>query len=111
LIAVAFLELYPKAEMFGRENLSPALSAISHYLELNMRGGKLRVLDSTMLTAALVMTSLLHPEISKLIGGQTPKLNSQEAGRAYSGFWLDLLTPRTPVYAVPSEERVGEPSG
>jgi hypothetical protein len=41
LIAVAFLELHPKAEVFSQELLSPALAAISTYLEMNIKSGRL----------------------------------------------------------------------
>jgi AcrR family transcriptional regulator len=99
LMAVAFLELHWKAEAFGREHFSPVLSSISHYLEMNIKGGKLRDLDPTMMTAGLMMTPLMHPGISKLIGGNEPPfVNGQEAGRAYARFWLDLLTPRDSGY-------------
>jgi AcrR family transcriptional regulator len=101
LIAVAFLELGPKAEAFCREHFSPALSAISHYLEVNIAAGKLRSLDPRMLTAALVTMGLMHPGISRLIDGNTSRISSQEAGRAYAGFWLDLLGPRLSPYAQP----------
>lgn len=101
LIAVAFLELGPKAEAFSREHFSPPLSAISHYLEVNIAAGKLRALDPRMLTAALVTTGLMHPGILRLIDGSASRINSQEAGRAYAGFWLELLAPRLSAFAQP----------
>ena len=67
LLAVAFLELHPKAKAFSQELLSPALAAISNYLEMNIKSGKLRPLDPTMLTAALMATTLMYREISRLI--------------------------------------------
>jgi|HubBroStandDraft_2_1064218.scaffolds.fasta_scaffold311558_1 AcrR family transcriptional regulator len=102
LIAVAFVELYPKAELFSREYLSPALSAICGYLEMNIKSGKIRVSDSRMLTAALVMTGLMHSGISSLIEGDKPDLNWQKADRACSGFWLDLLVPKMYLLAPPA---------
>ena len=101
LIAVAFLELRPKAEAFSQEYLSPALSAISHYLKMSIKGGKLRDLDSTLLTAALMMTTLMHTTISRMIDYNMPLLNYQEMNRAYAKFWLDLLAPRIPDYPAP----------
>jgi AcrR family transcriptional regulator len=101
LIAVAFLELRPKAEAFSQEHLSPALSAISHYLEMSIKGGKLRDLDSTMLTAALMMTTLMHTTISRMIDYKMPLLNYQEVNCVYARFWLDLLAPRMSAYPVP----------
>jgi AcrR family transcriptional regulator len=102
LITVAFLELHWKAEVFGNEYLSPLLSQISRYLETNIQHGKLRRLDPTILTTALVMTTLMHPGISRLINHKNPIYqNSPEAGRAHARFWLDLLAPGLPL--VPAE--------
>jgi len=88
------------------------LSAISNYLEMNIKGGKLRDLDPTMMTAGLMMTPLMHPGISKLIAGSKPAFeNGQEAGRAYAKFWLDLLTPRLPATSTPIVQSGDEHSG
>jgi AcrR family transcriptional regulator len=103
LIAVAFVELHTKAEEFCMEKLSPAFSAINHYLEMNIRNGKIRDLDATMLTSALIMTVLTHPGIYNLIDGDKPVYaNSLEAHRAYARFWLDLIAPRVPAYPSPT---------
>jgi len=98
LIAIAFLEMHPKAETFIQEHISPALSAISHYLEMSIKSGKLRDLDPTILTAALMTTTLTHTEISRLIDKNKPLLNYQERNRAHARFWLDMLAPRMLVY-------------
>ena len=95
LIAVAFLELHWKTESFCQEYLSPIFSAISHYVEMNIENERVRNLDPTMVTAALVTTVMAHGEISRLIDGE--KLSypgSREASSAYTKFWLDVLTPR-----------------
>jgi AcrR family transcriptional regulator len=108
LIAVAFVELEWKAEAFCEEHLAPELSAINHYFKMSMKSGRIRDLDPTMLTAALMTTALVHPGISKLIEGQNPAhSNSQEAGRAHARFWLELLTPKAAPYPWPSVERSG----
>lgn len=110
LIAIAFLEMHPKAETFVQERLSPTLSAISRYLDMSIKGGKLRDLDSAYLTAALMMTSLTHAEIRRLIDKDQPILNYNERNRAYARFWLDMLAPRLQEYPLPAsaagEERV-----
>jgi AcrR family transcriptional regulator len=103
LLAVAFLELHPKAEAFSQELLSPALAAISNYLEINIKSGKLRNLDPTMITAALMTTTLMHREISRLIDRNKPLLSYQEVNRAHANFWLDLLTPRMRADSSPNE--------
>lgn len=102
LIAVAFLEMHPKGEAFIQERLSPALLAISQYLEMNIKGGKIRDLDSTAVTAALMMTTLTHAEVSRLIDKNRPLLNHQERNRAQARFWLDMLAPRMPAHESPA---------
>ena len=97
LILVAFLEMHPKAETFIQERLSPALSAISHYLEVSIKDRKLRDLDSTLLTAALMMTTLTYAEFSRLIDKNKPLQNYHERNRAHARFWLDMLAPKTLV--------------
>lgn len=92
LIAVAFIELRGKAEAVCSEYLSPALSAVNRYLANNMKNGKLRALDSSLVTSALVATVMVHPELSKLITGVPPLYaDRKEAIRAYSKFWTDVL--------------------
>jgi AcrR family transcriptional regulator len=103
LIAVAFLELHWKTESFCQEYLSPIFSAISRYVEMNIESERLRNLDPTMVTAALVTTVMAHAEISRLIDGDKLVFpGSREAASAYTRFWLDVLTPRP----VPSQSAV-----
>ena len=110
LVAVAFIELHAKADRFCLECLSPVFSAINRYLEMNIRSGRIRDLDPTMLTSALIMTVLTHPGIYNLIDGIKPEYsNSLEAHRAYSRFWLDLIVPRMPAYPSPIAQMSGEP--
>jgi AcrR family transcriptional regulator len=102
LIAVAFIELRTKADEFCQQQLSPVFSTINHYLEMNIKSGKIRDLDPTILTSALTMTVLTHPGIYNLIDGNKPAYsNSLEAHRAYARFWLDLIVPRMPAYPSP----------
>jgi AcrR family transcriptional regulator len=109
LISVAFIELRTKADEFCQEQLSPVFSTINHYFEMNIRSGKIRDLDPTILTSALIMTVLTHPGIYNLIDGNKPVYSSSlEAHRAYARFWLDLLTPRMPAYPSPIAQITGE---
>jgi AcrR family transcriptional regulator len=95
MIAIAFLELHWRSEVFGNEFLAPVFAQISRYLDLNIKDGRLRGLDPTILTSALLMTSLLHPGIARLIGGSGAGVSGHpEAANSYSAFWLDLLVPR-----------------
>jgi hypothetical protein len=57
-----------------------------------------------MLTAALMMTTLMHATISRLIDHNKPLLNYQEVNRAHAKFWLDLLAPRVSAYPLPITE-------
>ena len=112
LIAIAFVELHTKAEEFCLEKLTPAFSAINHYLEMNIRSGKIRDLDPTMLTSALIMTALTHPGIYNLLGGKSPSYsNSLEAHREYARFWLELTVPRMPAYPSPFAQITEEHPG
>lgn len=98
LIAVAFLELHWKTEAFCQEYLSPIFSAISRYVEMNIENERVRNLDPTMVTAAMVTTVMAHAEISRLIDGDKLAYpGTREAASAYTKFWLDVLTPR-PVF-------------
>jgi AcrR family transcriptional regulator len=94
LIAVAFIELNWKAAAVCREHLSPMFSAVNRYLARNIECGKLRNLDASLVTAALTMTVMAHPEFSRLITGTPPPYSdSREAIRVYAKFWLDVLVP------------------
>ena len=111
LIGVAFIELHAKASEFCLANLSPVFSAINGYLEMNIKIGRIRDLDPTILTSALIMTVLTHPGIYKLIDGKKPVYSSsQEAHRAYSRFWLNLIVPRMPAHSAPIALTEGEHS-
>ncbi|MGA2888116.1 MAG: TetR/AcrR family transcriptional regulator [Terracidiphilus sp.] len=109
LMAVAFIELHTRAEKFCLEYLSPIFSPINSYLEMNIRNGKIRELDPTMLTSALIMTVLAHQGIYNLIDGNKPVYsNSQGTYRAHSRFWLDLITPKVSAYPSPVTQKSEE---
>ncbi len=92
LIAVALIELRWKAAAICNEHFSPIFSAFNHYLVTNIENGRIRNLDPGMITSALAMTVMVHPELSRLLsGGPPPHSDSREAIRAYTKFWLDIL--------------------
>jgi AcrR family transcriptional regulator len=102
LIAVALVEMQWKADIFCEECLTPTFSAISKYLAINVQNGRIRNLDPTMVTAALTTMVFVHPWLSRLVDGdKLSYADTRDAGRAYSRFWLDVLSPRTPVYLQP----------
>lgn len=96
LIAVALIELRWKAESICQQHLSPAFAAFTHYLARNIETGRIRNLDPRMITSALAMTVIVHPDLSRLISGALPPHpDSRDAVRAYTKFWLDILTPQS----------------
>lgn len=106
LIAVAFIELRWKAATVCHEHLSPIFSAVNRYLAANIESGKLRALDSSLVTASLTVTVMVmvHPEFSKLIGESRPPFtDSREAIKTYTRFWLDVLLPSAADSALAKE--------
>jgi AcrR family transcriptional regulator len=102
LIAVAMLEFEFKSDTFCDEFLSPAFAAIGRYLNLSVRNGKIRNLDPTMVTAALTTMVLVHPWLSRLLeDDQQSYADNRDAGRAYTRFWMDVLSPRMAAYKKP----------
>lgn len=98
LIAVALIELRWKAESVCHQHLSPIFSAFTQYLAKNIENGKIRNLDPRMITSAMAMTIMVHPELSRLISGTPPPhADNREAIRAYTSFWLDILTPQPSI--------------
>lgn len=94
LVGVALLELRGKAEDLCRENLSPLFAAISAYLSKNIETGTVRNLNPAIVTAAIALTVVVQPELSKLIEGNgLSHLGSREAIDEYSSFWLNVLVP------------------
>ncbi|MDR3726824.1 MAG: helix-turn-helix domain containing protein [Terracidiphilus sp.] len=97
IIAVAFLELPWKAEAYCREYFAPIFLVLNRYLAEKIESNKMRDVDPTIVTVALVMTVMMHPWILKVI--DTDRLadyGGQADLHGLSRFWLDVLTP-TPV--------------
>ena len=96
LMAVALIELRWKAESICQQHLTPVFAAFTRYLARNIEMGRIRNLDTRMITSALAMTAIVHPDLSRLIsGGPPPHPDSRDAVRAYTKFWLDILTPQS----------------
>jgi AcrR family transcriptional regulator len=94
LIAVALLELRGPAVAVCREHLTPLFSAISDYLAKNIENGKVRNLNPSIVTAAIALTVIAQPELSRLVDGSPlSHLDGREAINEYSAFWLDVLVP------------------
>jgi len=96
LIAVALLEFRGPAEAVCREHLTPLFAAISNYLTRNIESGKVRNLNPAIVTAAIALTVMAQPKLSKLVeGSPLSQLDGREAINEYSAFWLDVLVPET----------------
>jgi AcrR family transcriptional regulator len=95
LIAVAYLELHSKMEVYCQEHFSHMVSAINQYLTANMKKGVIHELDPAMLTASFMMLAVMHPGLSKLLGKDTPSnAGDKQPARAYARFWLGVLISR-----------------
>jgi AcrR family transcriptional regulator len=95
LIAVAMIELRWKAESVCRVQLAPIFADFNRYLATSIKSGRIRNLDPAMVTAALGMTALVHPLLSRLLtGGPPPHSDNRDAIRAYTNFWLEVLAPQ-----------------
>lgn len=105
LIAVAVLELPGRAETLCRDLISPLFSEIRQYMASSVEKGEVMNVDPSLLVGSLMAMVLMYPQISKLTHGNGPyALNSREVVRAYSKFWLDMLSPRIPGTSVPGDE-------
>jgi len=94
LILVALIEHRGKAQAVCHEHLSPIFGEFNSYLTRNIETGRIRDLDTRMITSALAVTVMVQPEISRLITGMLPpQTDVRAAVRAYTKFWLDVLSP------------------
>lgn len=94
LIVVALIEHRGKAQAVCHEHLSPIFGEFNSYLIRNIETGRIRELDTRMITSALAVTVMVQPEISRLITGMLPPQSDMRAVvRAYTKFWLDVLSP------------------
>ena len=95
LVAVAYLELHAKIEAYCREHFAPMLSALEHYLAGHARQGTIQGRDTTMLTTALLSSTLMQPGVARLLAQDNLSgASSKDPARPYANFWLELLLPR-----------------
>jgi AcrR family transcriptional regulator len=96
LVAVAFLELHGKAEDFCFQHLTPLFTSITAYLSTNMQKGSFRSLNPSIATAAMALTALAQPELSKLLTGSAhPRMAGRDSIDEYVKFWMKVFTPAT----------------
>ena len=111
LFAVAFLEWEGKAEALCRDLISPLFSEICRYLEKSVAKGEVMEVDPALLVASLMAMVVMHPQIARLNDESGSfHSNSRDAVRAYSKFWLDVLSPRLPASSKPIAETAGQSS-
>jgi AcrR family transcriptional regulator len=102
LIAVAFLELQGNAEAHCRDLLSLLLSEIGDYLAMSIEKGQVLQVEPALLASSLMAMVLMHPQLAMLTDGSIPSHpDSHDAVRAYSRFWLDVLSPRRLASSMP----------
>jgi AcrR family transcriptional regulator len=98
LAGVAVLELRGKYQDICCRLMAPLLTAIANYLRMNIESGTLRNLDPDIVTAAMALTIIVQPELSRFIDGcELSSLSNREAFEVYSSFWLKILLPSQPV--------------
>jgi AcrR family transcriptional regulator len=94
LITIAWIELPWKASAVLNEHFSPILSTVNEYVSKSIERGKFRNIDAALVTTAMIATAIGYPALAPLISGTgMPYSDHREAIRAYSKFWLDILSP------------------
>jgi AcrR family transcriptional regulator len=94
LVAVAFIETHGKAEDACRKHLVQIFTAIDDYLKANIETGRIRNLNPAIATAAIALTTLAQPEISRLTGSvELSQLASRQAIDEYAAFWVKVFLP------------------
>jgi AcrR family transcriptional regulator len=92
LTGVAVMELRGKYRDMCVQLMAPLLTAIATYLKLSIENGKLRNLNPAIVTAAMVLTIIVQPELSRIIEGcDLSRMNDRETQEAFSSFWLEIL--------------------
>jgi AcrR family transcriptional regulator len=92
LVAVAILEFRGKYQDMCCRLLAPILTAIASYLRLNIERKKLRNLNPEIVAAAMALTIIVQPFLSRFIEGcQLSNMNGRETLDEFSSFWMDVL--------------------
>jgi len=98
LMAVACIELQGDAEALFCELFLSIHSEMTRYLAARAEKGEVLTVDPSILAASLIAIVSLHPQLSNLkVGSSLSSVDFPTGVQAYSKFWLDLLSPTTPV--------------
>ncbi len=94
LVGVAVIELRGKYQEMCYRLVAPLLTGITTYLKLNIENGKLRNLNPAIVTAAMALTIMAKPELSRFIeGSELSAMNGRETLEKFSSFWSGVLIP------------------
>lgn len=94
LVIVAFMEHRVKAEAICYQQLGPLFNAIMEFLSKSIAAGKIRDLNPAMVTLAIAITVIAHPQFAKLSEPyKMHRLSGREAINEYSKFWMNVLEP------------------
>lgn len=94
LVGVAVIELRGKYQELCCRLLAPLLTGITTYLKLNVDSGRLRDLNPAIVTAAMALTIVAQPELSRFIEGcELSAMSGREALEEFSSFWIKILIP------------------
>jgi len=98
LMAIAYVELNANADAHCKDLLAPFFLRISQYLASSVAKGEVLEVDPSLLTSSLMAMVFIHPQFARLTSGHaSPVMDTRTAVNAYSKFWLDILTPRSPA--------------
>lgn len=92
LIAIAILEGNGKAHELCRKHLGPVFLRIHDYLEAQRRTGGIETSNPTIATAAMVLSIVAQPELSRIVGDLgLLKQDIRESIQMNTRFWVDAL--------------------
>ncbi len=95
LVAVAELELRGKYQDMCCHLLAPVLTDINSYLKLNMQTGRIRNLNPSIVTAAIALTIVIQPELSRFLEDcDLSRMNDRDTLEEFSSFWMKILIPQ-----------------
>ena len=94
LMAVAFLERRSKAREVCRESFRRIMARVNRYLTNHIEDSRLKTLEPTLITAAIVAMAWMHPVLLEFNdGAATSNSTNRDTIRSLSKFWIDALAP------------------
>jgi len=90
LTAIAILGGNGKAHELCRKHLAPVFLKINEYVDAQCRAGRLKTANPSIATAAIVLSILAQPELSRFVNGSF-KNDIRESIQENTKFWVDAL--------------------